>query len=149
MMAEFAELDNENKVLNVFGVSDDVLTDADGNLDENLGIAWLNTYVRESRWKQSFADGSLRRQPAVVHGSYDEENDVFIDMRPLYNPSFTLVDGKWVNLVPKPESMLEEDWPSDWGLYTASQYYWDEASVSWKMWEFPRPIIELNTPGAP
>lgn len=147
-MAEFAELDNENKVLNVFGVNDDVLIGEDGLPDEQLGIAWLNTFIRQSKWKQSFVDGSFRRQPAVKYGLYDEENDVFVDMQPEWNPSFTLVDGKWVNLVLKPDAMLEEDWPSTWGQYTDFQYYWDEPSVSWKMWEFPRQPIQPDMPGA-
>lgn len=139
-MAEFAELDDNNMVLNVFGVSDEVLIGENGLSDEQLGIDWLNTYIKHSKYIQSFSDGSRRRQPAVRHGLYNEENDVFIDMKPPWNPSFTLVDGKWINLILKPDNYTVDNWPTEHGEYTeAHTFVWDEESVSWVLYIFPKP----------
>lgn len=67
-------------------------------------------------WIQSFSDGT-RKQMAVVGGTYDSINDVFIDKQPF--PSWQL-DGnfEWIAPIDHPD-------PAD------NRYVWLEVTQSW------------------
>ncbi len=93
-MKYFAEI-FENKVVNV------VISNEDD----------LNGFVEYS------TDGSFRSNPAVIGGSYDPENDVFILPKPYDSWSLNTNTYKW-------ESPVGEA-PSD-GVYR-----WDEETTAW------------------
>jgi len=115
-MKHFAKLSSDNIVLNVHAVSDD------NAATEEQGISFLSEIHKWPYWKQtsiSAAEDNLRLRPAMIGGSYDPVNDVFIHQQPY--PSWTLDnDFEWVAPVARPD-FVEGQPP----------YTWDEDSQSW------------------
>ena len=116
-MAHFAELDGNNIVLRVIVVDNSVLLDGDGNESEEIGIDFCNTLLGNSVWKQTSYNGNFRNAYAIVGGSYDPSNNVFIDIKP-YNSWVLNSSFKW-------ESPIG-DQPDD-----GKKYIWDELNLSW------------------
>ena len=76
----------------------------------------------EGEWVEYCVDGSFRKNPAAIGGTYDRDNDAFVLTKPY--PSWTLNSStfKWEAPTPKPED---------------AYYNWDEDSLSWyKMKDF-------------
>ena len=85
-MAHFAELDEENVVVNVVVVDNSVMTiplfpdNPDGPKEEReeLGIAYLQAmFGAHSRWVQTSYSGSMRRKYAAIGDTYVEEVNAF------------------------------------------------------------------------
>tara|TARA_Y100001947_G_C10322141_1_gene296659 strand:+ start:469 stop:882 length:414 start_codon:yes stop_codon:yes gene_type:complete len=128
-MAEFAQLDDDNIVINVIDVADD---DAP---DEATGIAFCKNVLGEGTdWVQTSATGGIRNRLALKGMKFDEANDVFYYPSP-YHPSWVLntwaadrVDGAW-------EWEAPVSLPSDAGFDPDNrkfvEYTWDEDTTSW------------------
>lgn len=123
-MAHFAELDENNIVVNVIKTCDD---------DETTFAEWRATfgekYVQTSyntyRGVHRLGGTPLRKNYAVIGGTYDEARDAFITIQPF--PSWILDEETcdWMAPIPKPNE--------------TSVWKWDETNQGW---------IEL-TPPAP
>lgn len=79
-MAHFAQLDKNNKVINVVVVDNDITYDTDGVEQEALGIAHLKKLLGENtKWVQTSFNKTTRGEVFAGIGMlYDEKNDVFI-----------------------------------------------------------------------
>jgi hypothetical protein len=104
-MAHFAQLDENNTVLQVVVVNNDDI----GNLpfpdSEPVGISYLhNLFGLEGIWKQTSFNGSFRQRLAAPGCIYNAYRDYFVLEKPY--PSWVLneEDGSWVSPVVKPES---------------------------------------------
>lgn len=76
-MAQFAQLDDSNYVLQVIVVSDD---DAP---TEEAGVAFCRALLgADTNWKQTSYSGSFRRQFAGIGFQYMPERDVFLEPMP-------------------------------------------------------------------
>jgi hypothetical protein len=86
-MAHFAQLDNNNKVLQVIVITND---DAPGNFPESepVGQAFIASLGLPGTWKQTSYNGNFRHKYAAIGDTYDATNDVFIETQPA--PWFTL-----------------------------------------------------------
>ena len=118
-MAHFAQLDSTNNVIRVEVVNNNVITDADGNEQEQVGIDFLtNLYGGVGWYKQTSYNGNFRKNYANVGGVYDSVRDAFIPPKPY--ASWTLVEDtcQW-----KPPSAMPDD---------GKRYEWDEDTTSWK-----------------
>jgi hypothetical protein len=84
-MANFAELDQNNKVINVVVVGNDIPT-SNGPLGENDmhpdGEAWCVQFFKGGIWKQTSWSGKFRKQLAGKDSTYDPINDIFIKPKP-------------------------------------------------------------------
>lgn len=79
-MAHFAELDSNNVVLRVLVVSNDDITDENGQEQEALGVAFLQGILgADSRWVQTSYNGNFRGRYAGIGHSYDAANDTFVE----------------------------------------------------------------------
>jgi len=116
-MAHFAHLNETNQVIRVSVVNNDVITDSDGNEQEQLGVDFLTQLNSGLGWyKQTSYNGSFRKNYAGVGFTYDSTRDAFIPPQPF--PSWTLgADFTWDAPVA---------YPTD-GLH----YYWNEDTTSW------------------
>jgi hypothetical protein len=106
-MAHFAQLDENNVVLQV------LVTDNDY---PNEGYDWLiETFG--GRWVQTSYNAKIRKNFAGVGYTYDEDRDAFI--APKTYPSWTLDEEtcRWIAPVP---------YPTDGKGYT-----WDEQTLTW------------------
>ena len=76
-MAYFAKLGIGNKVLTVHSVEDSIAT------TEQAGIDFLNNlYKTDNVWKQTYIDGSQRKNYAGIGFKYDTGRDAFIPIKP-------------------------------------------------------------------
>ena len=113
-MAHFAQLDSTNNVIRVEVVNNNVITDADGNEQEQIGIDFLtNLYGGVGWYKQTSYNGNFRKNYANVGGVYDSVRDAFIPPKPY--PSWTLVEDtcQWTAPTAYPDDGKKYDWNED------------------------------------
>jgi hypothetical protein len=130
-MASFAKIGLNGKVIEVLSVVNEVLHDANGVEQENIGIDFLTKLTGWAIWKQTSYNTlaginknngiPLRKNHAGIGYTYDEDRDAFIPPKP-YN--------SWI---------LNEDtclwnapvvYPNNGKLYS-----WNELTLSWDLVE--------------
>ena len=118
-MAHFTRLDRANQVISVEAVNNEVITDSDGNEQEQVGIDFLtNLYEGVGWYKQTSYNSTFRKNYAGVGYTYDKTRDAFIPPQPY--SSWTLVEAtcQWEAPVALPDD--------------GKRYTWDEATTNWK-----------------
>ena len=115
-MAHFAQLDENNKVLQVIVVHNDELME-DGVESEHKGIAFCKSLLGEdTNWVQTSYNSTMRKHYAGIDFIYDADNDFFFAPQPY--PSWELdSDANWQ----APVAM-----PTDGKIYT-----WNEKELTW------------------
>ena len=82
-MAHFCKLGVGNIIEQVVVVSNEVITDNDGNEQEQLGVDFLNNlYGTRDVWKQTSYNGNFRKNFAGIGFKYDQTRDAFIEPKP-------------------------------------------------------------------
>lgn len=77
-MAHFAQLDENNTVIDVIVVHNNELL-IDGQESEDRGVAFCQSlFGAHTRWKQTSYNGSFRGCFAGIGYSYDPGDDVFV-----------------------------------------------------------------------
>jgi hypothetical protein len=117
-MAHFAELDDNNVVLQVIVVNNADCLDENGNESEAVGIAFCQSLFG-GRWLQTSYNGNFRKNYAEVGGTYDPIDDAFLLVKPF--PSWVLDKNTWQWIAPVPIPEVSYG-------YCA---YWDEAQINW------------------
>lgn len=116
-MAHFAQLDENNTVIQVIVVANEVLM-IDGAESEDAGIVFCKSlYGIDTRWKQTSYNSNFRKHYAGIGYTYDPVLNAFIPPKPF--PSWLLNTDtcNWEPPVPMPD---------DGNMYT-----WDEDTMSW------------------
>lgn len=128
-MASFAQLDENNKVLNVIKIDDSL--DGEGNESEALGIAKCKSlFGSDTIWKQTwFGEDQTRFRVAEVGGYYDETNNVFTPPKPYPSWVLNTTTYKWEAPKAEPEPIVSE----------AKVWSWNESSASWVKVDIPEP----------
>ena len=117
-MAHFAQLDENNIVTQVIVVSNEDIKDSIGNENEEVGIAFCkNLLGRDTIWKQTSYNNSIRKNYAGIGFTYDATRDAFIAPKP-YN-SWILNETSCIWEAPV-------SYPNDGNMYA-----WDEETTSW------------------
>lgn len=117
-MAHFAQLDENNNVIQVDVVANKVINDLPFPESEPIGVEFLKSiYGENTRWVQTSYNSNFRGIYAPVGGSYNPITDLFIPIKPM--PSWILDESgyKWVEPIP---------YPTD-----GKPYEWDESIVNW------------------
>jgi hypothetical protein len=115
-MAHYALLDNNNIVVNVITGLDET------ELIEGLSPEeWYGNFHNQTCVRTSY-NHRIRKQYAIIGGTYDPINDVFVAPKPY--ASWVLNENHdWEPPVPKPNN----------------DSYWDEEGLSWVDSPYPRP----------
>jgi hypothetical protein len=115
-MAHFAQLDENNVVLQVIVVHNNELLD-NGVESEVKGIAFCQSLFPGTTWVQTSYNANIRKNYAGIGFTYDSARDAFIPPKPF--PSWVLNEAtcQWEAPVP---------YPND-----GQQYVWDEATQTW------------------
>ena len=116
-MAHFAELDENNTVLQVIVVHNNELLD--GEIEsEAKGVEFCSTLFGHTNWVQTSYNNSMRKQFAAAGYTYDSDSDVFVAPQPY--PSWSLDDNfDWQAPTPMPEDDNLYNWneeTQDWDL---------------------------------
>lgn len=122
-MAHFAQIGLNSKVISVTRIDDSIITDDEGNENEQLGIEYLANMTGWAIWKRTWKDGSQRGLFAGKGFVYNEDYDVFLPPKPFISWIFDNVQKRWKAPV---------DYPTD-GLY----YIWNESEQRWINAEIP------------
>ncbi len=115
-MANFAELDENNVVVNVIVVDDKDTSDANGNEQEEIGLAFLKNLFPEKKFVKTSRSGSIRNTLASIGGTYDPQLDKFFLPKPY--PSWILNSDKTAWTAPTP-------------LPDESGWSWNEETKTW------------------
>jgi len=130
-MASFAKIGLNNKVIEVQSVVNEVLHDANGIEQENIGIDFLTKLTGYPVWKQTSYNTyggvhnnngiPLRKNHAGIGYIYDETRDAFIPPKP-FN-SFVLNENTC--LWEAPVAYPQDD----------NRYTWNESTLTWDIVE--------------
>jgi hypothetical protein len=115
-MAHFAQLDDNNVVLQVIVVHNNELLD-NGVESEAKGIAFCQSLFPDTNWVQTSYNGNIRKNYAGIGFTYDSQRDAFIPPKPF--PSWVLDETTCQWEAPLP-------YPAD-----GERYVWDEAQQNW------------------
>ena len=84
----------------------------------NILVSEDQPVIEGSSFVEFKYDGSIRKNPAVIGGDYNEENDAFIEPKPYASWILNTETFKWESPVgPMP---------------TDGVYMWDDQNTSWK-----------------
>ena len=112
-MAYFARLDKKNKVIRVSSVNNSEAP------TEQAGIDFLIKHNKGGWYKQTYIDGSKRKNYASRGYIYDPSKDAFIAPKPQHYPSWVLNEDtcRWEAPTPMPAD--------------GKKYDWNESTTSW------------------
>jgi hypothetical protein len=117
-MAHFAQLDDNNIVLNVYPVSNEIL---DSQNEEESGIdfliQWSGGYTN---WKQTSYNGKIRKNYAGIGFTYDSVRDAFVPPKPFDS---WLLDEELCQWIPPKARPVE------------GMYFWNEDNLDWVAYE--------------
>jgi hypothetical protein len=116
-MAHFAQLDENNVVINVIVVHNNELLDENGVESEAKGVSFCQTLFPNTNWVQTSYNANMRKHYAGLGFTFDANRDAFIPPKPY--SSWTLNEQTCVWEAPTPM-------PID-----SKRYLWDEPSQSW------------------
>lgn len=115
-MAHFAQIDENNIVVQVIVVHNNDCLDSNGNESEAVGATFCQSLLG-GNWKQTSYNGNFRKNYAGVGYVYDSQRNAFISPKPY---------ASWV----LNESTCQWDAPIDYPT-DEKNYYWDEETISW------------------
>lgn len=118
-MAHFARIE-DNIVTDIVVVSNDEIKDDNGNESEEIGVNFLkNAFGQDTIWKQTSYNHNIRKNYAMIGGTYDAERDAFIANKIF--PSWVLNEEtcNWEAPVPIPED------------HETNPVRWDEENQQW------------------
>jgi hypothetical protein len=127
-MAHFAQLDENNTVINVVKVADHVIVDENGNESEELGVLYLKSTIPGNyKWVQTSYNNNIRFRYAPIGGFYHEELDAFFYPKPFHSWTINEEEYGWSPPVPRP---AEQE---------GFRLEWNEETLSWDYIELPTP----------
>jgi len=116
-MAHFAQLDENNVVLQVIVVANSEIIDDNQEEQESLGLSFCSELLGGT-WKQTSYNGNIRKNFAGVGYTYDTELDAFIPPQPYLSWVLVNLTCQWEPPVPMPAD--------------GAMYRWDENTISWE-----------------
>lgn len=120
-MAHFAQLDENNRVINVIVVNNEDTSDSMGVEVEDIGIEFCKRLVGENtKWKQTSYNGNFRVRYAGIGYTYDEKRDAFIRPKPFDSWSLNESDLEWYSPHGNPPELSESE------RRGGKFYFWDE-----------------------
>jgi len=134
-MASFAKIGLNNKVIEVNSVHNDVLKDANGVEQENIGVDFLTKLTGWAIWKQTSynTNGGIhsnggkpfRKNHAGVGYTYDEDRDAFIPKKPYNSWILNEQTCLWESPIPIPSDASID-----------KKYNWNETTQNWDLQQY-------------
>jgi hypothetical protein len=119
-MAHFAKLGTGNIIEQVIVINNSVITDSDGNEQEQIGVDFINNlYGTRDVWKQTSYNGNMRKNFAGIGYSYDQTRDAFIPPKPFNSWILDEDTCLWEAPVAKPDD--------------EQIYQWNETNQQWEI----------------
>jgi hypothetical protein len=115
-MAHFAQLDENNLVIQVIVVNNSECLDENGNESEAVGVAFCQSLLG-GNWKQTSYNGNIRKNYAGIGYQYDLTRNAFISPKPYASWLLNESTCQWDAPIPMPTG--------------DKRHQWDEATTSW------------------
>jgi hypothetical protein len=119
-MAHFAQLDENNIVLQIIVVNNKDIYDEYGIENESIGIEFCKSlFGKTTNWKQTSYNKTIRKKYAGIGYSYNEIYNAFIPPK-LYNSwIFNENNCNWEAPIPYP--------------IDGNNYIWNEETMTWQI----------------
>jgi hypothetical protein len=127
-MAHFAQLDENNVVIQVIVAGDEYTKDENGVEDGRIGEAFYSNLIG-GVWKQTSYNGNFRRRFAGVGYTYNAELDAFIPPKPYESWVLNTEKADWEAPIPKPADEWVETIPGEAPIFYI--HLWDEDNIRW------------------
>jgi hypothetical protein len=134
-MASFAKIGLNSKVIEVNSVHNDVLKDANGVEQENIGVDFLTKLTGWAIWKQTSYNthGGIhnnggtpfRKNHAGIGYTYDEDRDAFIPKKPYNSWILNEQTCLWESPIPVPSDASID-----------KRYSWNETTQNWDLQQY-------------
>ena len=115
-MAHFAQIDDQNIVLQVIVINNNDCLDDMGIESESKGIEFCNSLI-PGNWVQTSYNATIRKNYAGIGFIYDQQRDAFIAPKPFSSWLLNEETCQWEAPVPYPNDQ--------------KPYVWDEESQQW------------------
>lgn len=113
-MAHFAQLDENNNVINVIVVNNEVINDLSFPESEPIGVEFCQSlYGADTIWKQTSYNANFRYNYAGIGYTYDSQRDAFIPFKSYESWILDESTCRWVPPVPYPDDGKEYVWNED------------------------------------
>lgn len=128
-MAHFAQLNENNEVLQIIVVSDEDTSDSNGVEVESIGIAFCKQLLGEdTNWRKTSYNSRIRGNYAGIGMSYMENvatlgvasTDIFIQQQPHASWSIGIHTAAWYSPLGDAPALTDAE------IATDSIYVWDE-----------------------
>jgi hypothetical protein len=121
-MSHFAQIDENNVVINIVVGDNDHSNGDEGYQDlvDNLGGVWIKTSYNTHANTHILGGTPLRKNYAVIGGTYDQERDAFIWPKPFESWSLNEETCTWVAPLERPNDDKVYLWNEElqeWGLH--------------------------------
>lgn len=116
-MAHWAQINENNKVIQVLVTSNEDEDEGLSWLEENIGGRWLKTSYNTRNGEHLQGGVPFRKNFAGIGMTYDEERDAFIPVSPKASWVLNEETCNWEPPFPR---------PTDGKLY-----YWNEKEITW------------------
>ena len=136
-MAHFAKIDENNFVINVVTLNDSDMLDSENNPSETIGQnylqthnnwpsnLWIQTSYNTKEGKHLLGGTPFRGNYAVVGGTWDSVNNIFLPEKPYSSWVKNTTEARWQSPIGDPPTLTDEQ------LTAASYYAWDESNQNW------------------
>jgi len=114
---KYAKLGLNEKILNIIEVADSDCKDSNNNFDNTIGLQFLEKVFATTLFVPIL---STSVGLAEIGGKWDEDNNVFVSIKPFDSWTFNNATGKWEAPINKPDDDSENN-----------PYFWDESSQTW------------------
>lgn len=122
-MAHFAQLDDDNIVINVVVVNNGDTSDIFGLETEAIGVGYLKSiYGGNTKWKQTSLHDNFRKSFASIGCSYYEDLDAFIGSRPYASWELDTSTLDWTSPLGVAPGLTTAQ------VSAGTTYYWDESA---------------------
>jgi hypothetical protein len=136
-MAHFAKIDENNLVINVVTLNDSDMLDSENNPSETVGQnylqthnnwpsnLWIQTSYNTKENKHLLGGTPFRGNYAVVGGTWDNVNNIFLPEKPYSSWVKNTTEARWQSPIGDAPALTDEQ------LTAASYYAWDESNQNW------------------
>ncbi len=117
-MAHFAQIDDNNLVINVTVVADSDCQDDNGDESESVGITFMKALLgNDTNWVQTSYNARIRKNYAGVGFTWDSGRDAFIPPKPFNSWQLNETTCRYDPPTARPDD--------------GGNYVWDEDNTQW------------------
>ena len=144
-MANFAKIDDNNKVLAVVRMNNEDCLDENGNESEAVGQAhlekhnnwpanlWIQTSYNTSSGQHKKGGTPLRGNYAGIGMTYDQDNDIFIGPKPFPSWVLNVAEARWQSPIGAKPALTAEQQSQNEAATHMWVYKWNESGQSWDL----------------